>query len=317
MLRPAILDCDTGIDDALAIMLAVRSKELRLLGVTTTSGNVSLDLVCRNTAYVLELVGAGGRVPVIPGASKPLMRAAHHETHVHGDDGLGGAYDGDGSEAAGIDAGVARAADFIVEQVLAAPGEVTLIFTGPLTNLAHALMKCPDLPRHVRELVFMGGAVRTGGNVTPSAEYNMYADPEAAKLVFHSGMRMTMVGLDVTNPTLLTPEHIGRLRGNPAGEFVYRCTKAYLERAEELNSGYGDGFSMHDPLTVGIAIDRTLARTGSYYVDIETRSELNDGRTVCDFLGKWGKEPNMDVCLEVDSDRFLEHFVRTIGELSS
>lgn len=173
-LKRVILDVDTGIDDALAILLAVKSRRLDILGITTVCGNVSLRQATDNTCKILELVDANV-IPVIAGAAKPLVRESHYEHRVHGQDGLGGAL----PDSASKQAEEGFAPDFIVEQAKRFPGELTLIMTAPLTNLALALMKCPELPSLLKEVIFMGGVVRGHGNITPTAEYNTYVDPEA------------------------------------------------------------------------------------------------------------------------------------------
>lgn len=182
--KKIILDVDTGVDDALAIMLAVTSGELDILGITTVSGNVSLNQATLNTCKILELLGVSGQIPVFRGADQPLVRDSVFEHRVHGSDGIGGAL---ADMAVTKQAEAERAEDFIIRQVLAQPGEVTLIMTAPLTNLARALHKCPELTQHAAEVIVMGGVVQGFGNITPTAEYNIYVDPEAAKLVLAAG----------------------------------------------------------------------------------------------------------------------------------
>lgn len=171
-------------DDALAIMLAVTSGQLDILGITTVSGNVSLDQATLNTCKILQLLGVSGQIPVYRGADKPLAREAIFEHRVHGADGIGGAL---GDMPVTKQAEAEPAEDFIIRQVLAQPGEVTLIMTAPLANLARALQKCPELTQHAAEVIIMGGVVQGFGNITPTAEYNMYVDPEAAKQVLAAG----------------------------------------------------------------------------------------------------------------------------------
>ncbi|MED4583621.1 nucleoside hydrolase [Brevibacillus choshinensis] len=308
MKQKIILDVDTGIDDALGIILAVKSGEFDLIGITTVNGNVSLGKATENTCKILDLLQVGEQIPVVPGASTPLLRTEFFEHRVHGEDGLGGALR-DTPVLTQPSKGFGP--DFIIESVLAHSGQITLVMTGPLTNLALAVRKCPQLVHHVKEVIFMGGVVREHGNVTPTAEYNMYVDPEAAKVVFHAGFpELTLVGLDVTRKALLTADHIRELGDTLIAQYVKQSTSDYLERYFERNGVRA--CAMHDPLAVGVALDRSLVTTQKLYVDVETKSELCDGQTVCDFQNRLSKEPNMNVCLAVDAQAFFERFIRAL-----
>lgn len=305
MQKKVILDVDTGIDDALGILLAVRSKQFDILGITTVNGNVSLDKATENTCKILKLLDAAEWIPVIRGVDRPLLRPAVFEHRVHGEDGLGGALSGMKLERAAAEG---FAPDFIIESAARYPGEITLVMTGPLTNLALAVRKDPRLVHHVKEVIFMGGVVQSFGNVTPTAEYNMYVDPEAAKMVMHAGFpSLTLVGLDVTRRTLLTDEHIGQLADSPFGPYVRQSTADYMKRYFERNGV--QACAMHDPLAIGVALNRSLVTTGHYFVDVETRSELCDGQTVCDFQNRLHRQPNVYVCLEVDAEAFFRLFI--------
>ncbi|QRG67574.1 nucleoside hydrolase [Brevibacillus choshinensis] len=308
MKQKIILDVDTGIDDALGIILAVRSGEFDLIGITTVNGNVSLGKATENTCKILDLLQVGKEIPIVQGASQPLLRKVFFEHRVHGEDGLGGALRDVPIQTQPTQG---FASDFIIENVLANSGHVTLVMTGPLTNLALAVRKCPELVHHVKEVIFMGGVVREHGNVTPTTEYNMYVDPEAAKVVFHAGFpELTLVGLDVTRKVLLNEDHIRELGDTPIARYVKQSTSDYLERYFERNGVRA--CAMHDPLAVGVALNRNLVTTKKLYVDIETRSELCDGQTVCDFQNRLNKEPNMNVCLAVDAEAFFERFIRAL-----
>lgn len=303
-----ILDVDTGIDDALAILLAVKSRRFDMLGITTVCGNVSLAQATENTCKVLELVD-GTDIPVIPGAAGPLTRQSHYEHRVHGQDGLGGALP-DPARSKRAEEGFGP--DFIIEQVKRYPGEVTLIMTAPLTNLALALAKCPELPSLVKEVIFMGGVVRGHGNITPTAEYNTYADPEAARIVLHAGFeKLTQVGLDVTRQTLLNEEAIGRLTDPVLRSYVAQSTEIYIRRYEQMNGIRA--CALHDPLAVGVALAPELVERKSYYVDVETASRLCDGQMVCDFQNRLGQKPNTLVCEAVDAEAFLELFIGALN----
>ncbi|WP_379163671.1 nucleoside hydrolase [Paenibacillus sp. sgz5001063] len=309
-LQKVILDVDTGVDDALAIMLAVTSGKFDILGITTVSGNVSLDQATLNTCKILELLGVSGQIPVYRGADKPLVRDVVFEHRVHGSDGIGGAL---GEWTVTKQAEAEAAEDFIIRQVLAQPGEVTLIMTAPLTNLAHALQKCPELVHYTAEVIVMGGVVQGCGNITPTAEYNMYVDPEAAKQVLAAGFpRLTLVGLDVTRQALLSAEDIHKLRIPAIRDYVETSTAGYRKRYYERNGV--QACALHDPLAVGVALNREWVTVHDYYVDVETRSELCDGQTVCDFQSRLNRPPNVSVCLEVDAPAFLEYFIKSLNQ---
>ncbi|WMT42310.1 nucleoside hydrolase [Paenibacillus sp. D2_2] len=305
-MRKAILDVDTGIDDALGIMLAIRSGELDVLGITTVNGNVSLETATKNTCKILDLIHADPSISVYPGASHPLLRNPVFEHRVHGQDGLGGAladmHPSGRADLSGF------GPDFIIEQARLYPGEVTLIATGPLTNVALALAKRPSLVHELKEIVIMGGAVQTYGNITPVAEYNMYVDPEAAQLVLQAGFpRLTLIGLDVTRRALLTSEHIDTLGESEIANYVRQSTSDYMQRYFERNGV--QACAMHDPLAVATAIWPELVETTRYYVDVETRSELCDGQTVCDFQNRLQRKPNVEVGLKVDAEEFISRFI--------
>lgn len=310
--KKVILDVDTGVDDALAIMLAVTSGELDILGITTVSGNVSLDQATLNTCKILELLGVSGQIPVFRGADQPLVRDSVFEHRVHGSDGIGGALTG---MTVTKQPEAERAEDFIIRQVLAQPGEVTLIMTAPLTNLARALHKCPELTQHAAEVIVMGGVVQGFGNITPTAEYNMYVDPEAAKLVLAAEFpRLTLVGLDVTRKALLSADDIARLQNPVIRDYVEKSTADYRTRYFERNGV--QACALHDPLAVGVALNRSFVTVRDYYVDVETRSDLCDGQTVCDFQNRLGRPANAGVCLEVDTPAFLECFINSLNSNS-
>jgi purine nucleosidase len=296
------------VDDALGIILAVQSGELELLGITTVNGNVSLDKATVNTCKILQLLEVEEQIPVIKGAAAPLMRSPIFEHSVHGEDGLGGAL-----STMPVHKTVTEGfgPDFIIEQVLLHPGEVTLIMTAPLTNLALALIKRPQLVHEVKEVIFMGGVVKGFGNITPVAEYNMYVDPEAVKIVLHAGFSsLTLVGLDVTRQALLTKDHVSMLGDTPIGRYVMESTSDYMKRY------YGryqvQACALHDPLAVAVALRPDLVTTQAYYVDIETKSELCDGQTICDFQNRLKRKPNVQVCMAVDSEAFLQLFVQSL-----
>jgi purine nucleosidase len=303
-----ILDVDTGIDDALSIIYGVESKKLDFLGITAVSGNVPLSMTEKNTRKVLKLIGRED-IHVYPGADRPLIREPQFEYDVHGTDGIGNALDEMEIEERND---AMFAPDFIIEQAEKYQGELTLIHVGPLTNLALALRKEPRLSEWVKEVIVMGGLVSNAGkgNTLPTSEFNIFADAEAASIVFHAGMEVTLVSLDVTTQTYLTLEHIERLKGTKYYDFVLKSTEVYRNYSESL---YGtNGCSLHDPLTIGYFIDRTYLETEKHFVDVETMSSLSYGQTICDFRGLYGKEPNVNICTSVDADRFIDDFIKTL-----
>lgn len=304
MKEKLILDVDTGIDDAIGILLAVKSNAFDILGITTVSGNVSLDQATANTCKILDLVKAD-YIPVIKGAATPLLREPFFEHRIHGEDGLGGAL-----KEVAITHPVSDgfAPDFLINSILSFSGEVTLVFTGPLTNLALAVKKCPQITNHVKEIIFMGGVVKGPGNVTPTAEFNSYVDPEATKIVLHAGFpSITQVGLDVTRKALLTKKHLDFITDETLRDYITKSTNDYQQK---YFNRYGvHACAMHDPLAVGIAINKRIVETEKYFVDIETRSELCDGQLICDFQNRLKKEKNLHVSLKVDDHAFFQMFI--------
>jgi purine nucleosidase len=274
MPKKIILDCDPGVDDALAIVFAAGSPELDLVGVTTVAGNVTLDKTTDNALRLREFLG--GAWPVTAGSPAPLVRPLSSAPHVHGEDGLGGARLP--KPTAGPDAG--RAADFIVDTIQAAPGEITLVATGPLTNIALALERQPLLPLRVRDFVIMGGS-SSRGNVTPAAEFNIATDPEAAAAVFSAGWTVTMVGLDVTLRATASREVVSRMRtlGRLADELLLPCLGGYADGGL-IDS---DGPPVHDVCAVAHVAPPTPLGCLPARVEIETAGRWTTGMTVTDF----------------------------------
>ncbi|CAH0122494.1 MULTISPECIES: nucleoside hydrolase [unclassified Paenibacillus] len=308
--QPIILDVDTGIDDAMAIAYAVRSPELELLGLTTCFGNVTVEEASRNSLQVLEQLDRDD-IPVIPGAAEPLFRPPlkGKTVSVHGHNGLG---DAELSEPKGAALDM-HAAEFIVEQARKRPHEVTVIAVGTMTNMALAIMKDPEIVHLLKRVVIMGGAVTVPGNVTPHAEANIYADPEAAEFLFRSGVPITLVGLDVTMKTLLPRAELAnwREKNTKLSRFMADITDYYMDSYTSFYPGIL-GCALHDPLAVGVVIDPTFVKTKPIHVQVDTEGIYSIGRTVGDLRARAEQEPNMDVCLEVDADRFLQHFLKRI-----
>ena len=300
-----VIDCDPGHDDAIAILLALASPEVELLGVTTVAGNQTLDKTTRNALVTLEVAGRAD-IPVATGAEAPLSRALRTAAHVHGETGL------DGPELVEPQAQpvAEHAADFLAE--LITPG-VVLVPTAPLTNIALLLERHPDVRDRIERIVWMGGAIGEG-NVTPAAEFNSFVDPEAAASVFASRIPITMIGLDVTHKALFTRAHAEQLReAGRAGRFVAELSD-FFQRFHERKYGF-EGSPIHDAMAVAHVIDPTLVTTRHVNVAVETRSEFSDGRTVVDLRGVTGRPENADVGVDVDAERFLELLVSRIASL--
>jgi inosine-uridine nucleoside N-ribohydrolase len=296
-----VLDCDPGHDDAIALLLALASPEVELLGVTTVHGNQTLDKTTDNALRVLELVGRSD-VPVAAGADRPLARDLHVAAHVHGESGL----DGPELPAAGARPLEQHAVDFLLEHVTP---EVVLVPVGPLTNVALAL----DRGLRPERIVLMGGAIAEG-NMTPAAEFNIWADPEAAQTVFHAGVPVTMIGLDVTHQALLTPAWGERFRAaGRVGTFVAELVE-FFKRYHARTYGW-DGAPIHDALALAYVFRPGLLRTEHVNVEVELESELCRGRTVVDRWHRTERDPNADVAVEVDGDAFLELLLERIGSL--
>jgi len=269
-----IIDTDPGVDDAFALLLAMRSPELKIEGITAVAGNVPLDLTLPNALRMVEIAGRKD-IPVAAGAKAPLLRRLVTAAYAHGENGLGGAVFPEPT----IKPIATPAAEFICATVRKYPGEVTLIPVGPMTNIAAALNSDPGLAPLVRGIVMMGGSL-SGGNITPAAEFNVYVDPEAARIVFQSGIPITMVGLDVTRRTSLTDEHVKVLEGtqNPVSQAAAKIARHAIDHTRER--GFLVGPNMHDSLAVAAFLDPSILKWKEYYVDVETSGELTAGETV-------------------------------------
>ena len=308
---PVLVDCDPGQDDAIALLLVLASPELELLGVTTVAGNQTLPKVTANAIRVLELAGRGD-VPVAAGADRPLAGELVTAADAHGETGL------DGPElppARGrpLDR---HAVDFLAERILAAGNPVTLVALGPLTNVALLLAERPDAAERLGRIVLMGGAIREG-NMTASAEFNVWVDPEASARVFESGLDVTMVGLDVTNRAVLTPEHADRLR--PQGS-VGAAVAAMLDFYGTFYRRAYDhgGCPVHDAVAVAHLVRPELLRTLRRRVDVDTSSGLCRGRTVVDMRRRTVlPEPNATVAVDLDVAGLVALILDRLGQLAA
>jgi pyrimidine-specific ribonucleoside hydrolase len=299
---PIVLDCDPGHDDAIALLLALASPEVELHGVTTVAGNQTVGKTTANALRVLELAGRDD-VEVAAGADRPLVREPFVAAYVHGETGL----DGSDLPPARGEPVAQHAVDFLAERV----GGITLVATGPLTNVALLLARHPEV--RPERIVLMGGAIAEG-NVTPAAEFNVWADPEAAKRVFASGLDLTMVGLDVTHRALVRTEHKERLRAaGRVGRTVAELLDFYDRFHREV---YGfDGSPIHDAVALAYAFRPDLLETRELNVEVDCESELCRGRTVVDVWRRSGREANANVAVGIDSTTFVELLVERVGSL--
>jgi inosine-uridine nucleoside N-ribohydrolase len=302
-----VLDTDPGHDDAIALLLALASPELEVLGVTTVSGNQTLEKTTANALKILEFVERTD-VPVHVGAPRPLVREQWAAAYVHGESGL----DGPDLPDPKTKPGKSHAIDFIAEQVEEHDG-VVLVPVGPLTNIGLLLAKYPGIEGRIARVVLMGGAIAEG-NVTPAAEFNIWADPEAAHRVFTSGIEVTMVGLDVTHKALLLPGKVDELRSaGRVGSLVAQLYDFYHERHVRM---YGwEGSPVHDALAVAHVIRSDFVETEHRHVQVDTGPEPGRGRTYVDLWKRTGNEPNAYVAVDVDPTRFIEFLLERLAAL--
>jgi purine nucleosidase len=309
MPKKIIIDTDPGIDDAMAILMALRSPELEVVGLTSVFGNTRVELTSQNALRILE-VERHAEIPVYQGAGTPLVKPrGKMGTQVHGEDGLGdiGLPPPRGHMQAG------HAAEFIIAQILAHPGEITLATIGPLTNLALALRLEPRIAGMVREVALMGGSLHAGGNVSPVAEANIAADPHAAQIVFSAGWPLTMVGLDVTHRTLMTAEMLEALERahTPATDFMTKILPIYRRFHHEAY-GMGSAIHTHDPSVIAYLIDPSLYQTQRLPVFVETEGRCA-GQTVPDPHHQWSDAPQVTVCTNVDAPRVLALIIERLS----
>ncbi len=306
--RPVIIDCDPGQDDAVALLLAFASpEEIQVSGVTAVAGNVPLELTEKNARRVCTLAGRR-ETKVYAGCARPLERPLVTAEHVHGKTGLDGAVLPEPEMALEPE----HAVDFIIEESRA--GGVTIAATGPLINIATAIAKAPEITENIREIVLMGGAMGLG-NVTPAAEFNIYVDPHAAHAVFGSGVKLTMLGLDVTHQATVTPERLRAIRaiGTPVAEAVSGMLAFSRDRHRERFGGAGS--PLHDPCVIAYLLRPTLFKGKHVHVAVETASELTMGRTVVDWWGVTGKAPNATVIEGIDADGFFALLTERLARL--
>jgi len=310
--RKIIIDTDPGQDDAAAIMLAFASpEEIDILGLCAVAGNVPLKLTSRNIRIICELCGRTD-IPVYEGAEKPLVRKPITAEHVHGSTGL----DGPVLDEPSMEAQKQHAVDFIIETLMREPaGTVTLCTLGALTNVALALLKAPEIADRVKELVMMGGGFFEGGNITPAAEFNIYVDPQAADIVFRSGMPVVMMPLDVTHQLLTTKARVSRIR-----EIGTRPAIAMAEMLEfferfDIEKYGSDGGPLHDPTVIAYLVKPELFQGRECNVEIEVHSALTMGMTVVDWWNVTERPANARVMRNVDADGFFELLTERFARL--
>jgi purine nucleosidase len=305
-----IIDTDPGVDDALTFLLALASPEIQLEGLTITQGNVTVERGRRNALAVLELLNAN-HIPVAQGTSLPLVGPLLASDIVHGESGLGNAKLPEPQTKPVSQ----HAIDYLIERFLAEPGKISLFAIGPLTNIALAIRKEARFVEAVKELVIMGGAIREGGNITPQAEFNIYTDPHAAHVVFHSGIPITLIPLDVTHKCMLYAEQIKRLNQHetPISRFVADATAVYIDFTKSKTGA--EGCALHDPLTLATIIAPELLTFEEQYVDVDISGGVSMGKTFADFYHSTNQPANMKVALDVRGEEFVELFLQRMENL--
>jgi purine nucleosidase len=306
---PIIIDCDPGVDDAIALLLAFASPELNILGITTVAGNVPLALTQSNARKICE-VAQRANIPVYAGCPRPMLQAPQTAEDIHGKTGLDGADLPDPV----LPLQPEHAVSFLVQTLDQATIPITLATLGPLTNVAIALIQAPQISRNIQSIVMMGGAI-THGNITPAAEFNFYADPHAADVVFRSGIPITLLSLDVTHQVLTTPERLDKIRAiaSPVGQV-----------AADLLSFYGQldcdryampGAPLHDPNVIAYLLQPQLYGGNSFHVKVETSSPHSMGQTIVDVWGATDYSPNAMVIQTVDAEGFYRLLIERLKTL--
>lgn len=306
---PVIIDCDPGLDDAVALFMAFASDELDIKAVTVVAGNQTIDKTSKNARDIVAYAGKKCRVSV--GASKPLVRELSTAEFVHGETGLKNIV----LPRADFDFSKEKPHEIIYEESLKNEGKIHIIALGPLTNIATALLLYPDLKEKIGHITLMGGSCYLG-NHTPAAEFNIFVDPEAAKIVFESGIDLTMVGLDVTNRAMVFEDEIGDFlnMGNRVSRTVGEILLSSLDFVREF--GY-EGVPMHDPFAMASVIEPSLMKTEQYHVDVETKGIYTSGKTVVDIYNVRGLRPNASVGIDLSREGFvdlLKRLMKKYGE---
>jgi purine nucleosidase len=304
-----LIDTDTASDDAVALVMALRTPGVSVEAITVVAGNVPLEQGLQNALYTVDL--CGGHAPVYAGMAKPLVRPLQTAQDVHGQDGMGDI----GLPVRGRSPARGDAADVLLRATEAAPGALTLVTLGPLTNVAMAILRDPAFPARVARCITMGGTGALPGNVTPLAEYNIWVDPEAAQIVFESGIPLTMVGWDVSRRyATIGPKEMRRMEAvdTPVARFCVAIQRRLLQYC--LTQTKLEGFDLPDPMAMAVALDAAVAsRVDRRFVAVETGGLWGRGQTVLDELEITGHVPNADVVREADRSRFLGLLYRAMG----
>lgn len=306
MKQKIILDCDPGHDDAIAMLLAGKHPEIELLAITTVAGNQSIEKTTLNALKVCSLANIRN-VPIARGMDRPLVRPARPAANIHGESGM----DGPSVPEPTLAPVAQHAVDFIIELLLQSDGDITLVPTGPLTNIAMAIRKEPRILPKIQAISLMGGAIGLG-NTTPAAEFNIWADPEAAQIVFACGRPITMAPLEVTHQALATGEVLARLRAanRPVASFAADLLVFFANTYKEV---YGfTAAPVHDPCAVAVVVEPGIVKTQMMHVAIETTGQWTTGRTVCDIYGKMGQAPNVAVGRALEVERFWEMVIAAL-----
>ena len=307
-MRKFLIDTDTASDDAVAILMAHRWPDVQIIAVTIVNGNVPVEQGTLNALYTIEICEQS--TPVYIGCAKPMLRSCEYSYWFHGDDGMGNMH----YPKPLLKPQSTHAVDVIIDTLKTNPGEITLVTLGPLTNIATALLRAPEIASLVQRCVVMGGAANVVGNVTPAAEYNIWVDPEAAKIVFHSGMPIEMVGWELSRGiAALLPVEIEKITnsGTKLARFAIECNRTALEVSMRVQNS--PGLSLADPVAMAVALDRDLVtRKGRYFTDVEVNSELTRGQTIVDELGILKKTPSIDVIWSINIPRWKEDLYRCL-----
>lgn len=307
--RIFVIDTDTASDDAVALMMALRAPDVTVTAITTVAGNVNVEQATRNALTVVERCGVD--VPVYQGLAKPLFRAARDATFFHGQDGMGDM----NLPAPQRQPEQEHAVDTLIRVIAAHAGTVTLVTLGPLSNVAAALLKAPELAQQVQQCYVMGGAANTIGNITPAAEYNIYCDPEAAQIVFQSGMPILMIGHEHSlGEAVLSRAELEEIRAlGDLGALAVDCNTAALQASTDWLREIG--LTQPDPVAMAVALEPTICTVREHvFVAVETQSELTRGMTVADRWGVLNQPPNIEVCYAIDAPRWKRLLVERLSD---
>ncbi len=305
-MEKVIVDIDTGIDDALAIILAIKSKELDILGFTTVSGNVNSKIAELNTRRILKLYNRED-IEVYPGAESPLVRPIEYSTFIHGEHGLAGQLTNillpKKEKLHGV--------DFIINTIRKNSKEVSLVMLGPLTNLSLALRKAPDIKEHIKSVIVMGGAVNVRGNITPMAEFNIYTDPESADIVLNSGLDIKLIPLDITEKAILRKDILKNIdTKTDQKKFVYNILSHYLNLfGDKIEGGI---CAIHDPLALSYLINPKMFKLEEAHIKVEKASQYSDGKTILYPYERFKFQPNVMLGKEINLIKFLDIFINRV-----